>query len=59
VKLDVQVKGKTVAQLYRERDEYLLRYNASATPSDFDRGCGHATCIRSSGKTCPKATCCR
>lgn len=35
MKLDVQVKGKTVAQLYRERDEYLLRYNAGATPSDL------------------------
>jgi serine/threonine-protein kinase HipA len=35
VKLDVQVKGKTVAQLYRERDEYLLSYNADATPLDF------------------------
>jgi serine/threonine-protein kinase HipA len=26
VKLDVQVRGKTVAQLYRERDEYVLKY---------------------------------
>ncbi len=26
MKLDVQVRGKTVAQLYRERDEYILKY---------------------------------
>lgn len=26
MKLDVQVRGKTVGQLYRERDEYVLKY---------------------------------
>src|SRR6266705_431510 len=26
MRLDVQVSGKTVAKLYRERDEYLLKY---------------------------------
>lgn len=26
MKLNVQVRGKTVAQLYRERDEYVLKY---------------------------------
>lgn len=35
MKLDVRVKGKAVAQLYRERDEYVLRYNAEATADDF------------------------
>jgi serine/threonine-protein kinase HipA len=35
MKLDVQVSGKTVAQLYRERDEYLLKYLPNATPVDF------------------------
>jgi len=33
--LDVQVKGKTVAHLYRERDEYILRYDANAQIEDF------------------------
>lgn len=35
MRLDVQVKGKTVAQSYRERDEYVLRYNDDARPEDF------------------------
>lgn len=35
MKLDVQVKGKTVAQLYRERDDYVLNYNADALSDDF------------------------
>jgi serine/threonine-protein kinase HipA len=35
MKLDVQVRGKTVAQLYRERDDYALRYLAGTDASDF------------------------
>jgi serine/threonine-protein kinase HipA len=35
MKLDVQVQGKLVAQLYRERDEYVLQYLATAEPTDF------------------------
>ena len=35
MKLDVQVGGKTVAQLYRERDEYTLRYLPGTAPADF------------------------
>jgi len=35
MKLDVQVKAKNVAQLYRERDEYMLTYTAAAMPEDF------------------------
>lgn len=35
MKLDVQVSGKTVAQLYRERDEYVLRYLPDTDPADF------------------------
>lgn len=35
MKFDVQVSGKTVAQLYRERDEYLLKYLPSADAVDF------------------------
>jgi len=35
VKLDVQVRGKTVAQLYRERDEYVLKYLAGAPEDAF------------------------
>jgi len=35
MKLDVQVQGKNVAQLFRERDEYVLKYNADAEPCDF------------------------
>jgi serine/threonine-protein kinase HipA len=35
MKLDVQVCGRTVASLYRERDEYLLRYLPGVEPQDF------------------------
>ena len=35
MKLDVQVQGKNVAQLFRERDEYVLKYNADARSGDF------------------------
>lgn len=35
MRLDVQVQGRHVAQLYRERDEYVLKYSANADPSDF------------------------
>lgn len=35
MKLDVQVSGKTVAQLYRERDEYVLKYLPDADVADF------------------------
>ena len=35
MKLDVQVSGKTVAQLYRERDEYVLKYLPGADAADF------------------------
>lgn len=35
MRLDVQVKRKTVASLYRERDEYVLRYLPQATETDF------------------------
>jgi len=35
MKLDVQVCGRTVAKLYRERDEYVLAYLPQATPADF------------------------
>ncbi len=35
MKLDVQVCGKTVAQLYRERDEYVLKYLPDAERADF------------------------
>jgi hypothetical protein len=35
MKLDVQVSGKTVAQLYRERDEYVLRYLPGTDTADF------------------------
>ncbi len=35
MKLDVQVRGKRVAQLYRERDEYVLKYLPAAEPADF------------------------
>lgn len=35
MRLDVQVCGKTTAQLYRERDEYVLKYLPSAGPADF------------------------
>lgn len=35
MKLDVQVCGRTVAQLYRERDEYVLAYLPGADSADF------------------------
>jgi serine/threonine-protein kinase HipA len=35
VKLDVQVRDKTVANLYREGDEYVLKYMAGTPESDF------------------------
>jgi len=35
VKLDVQVRGRTVAKLYRERDEYVLAYLPDTDPTDF------------------------
>jgi serine/threonine-protein kinase HipA len=33
--LDVHVCGRPVAKLYRERDEYVLRYAPDIDPSDF------------------------
>ena len=35
VRLDVKVSGRTVAQLYRERDEYALKYRPGADVRDF------------------------
>lgn len=35
MKLDVHVSGRQVAQLYRERDEYVLKYTPDAAPADF------------------------
>jgi serine/threonine-protein kinase HipA len=35
MKLDVQVSGKAVAQLDRERDEYVLKYRPGVDPADF------------------------
>jgi len=35
MRLDVQVQGRNVAQLYRERDEYVLKYHVNAGPDDF------------------------
>lgn len=35
MKLDVQISGKTVAQLYRERDEYVMKYLPDTDPADF------------------------
>jgi serine/threonine-protein kinase HipA len=35
VKLDVQVLGKSVASLYRERDEYVMKYVAGAHEEAF------------------------
>ena len=35
MKLDVQVLGRKVAQLYRERDEYVMQYDAGVAPTDF------------------------
>jgi serine/threonine-protein kinase HipA len=33
--LDVHVSGKTVAKLYRERDEYVLKYLSGTAAGDF------------------------
>jgi serine/threonine-protein kinase HipA len=33
--LDVHVSGKTVAKLYRERDEYVLKYLPGTAAEDF------------------------
>ncbi|NYH20385.1 type II toxin-antitoxin system HipA family toxin [Paraburkholderia bryophila] len=35
MKLDVQVLGKNVATLYRERDDYVLKYHRDAGAADF------------------------
>lgn len=35
MRLDVQVLGKSVATLFRERDDYVLKYNRDATVNDF------------------------
>lgn len=35
MKLDVHVCGRTVANLYRERDEYVLKYLPGTDPADF------------------------
>src|SRR5262245_28777478 len=35
MKLDVQVRGKTVAQLYRDRDVYIMKYLPGTGDSDF------------------------
>lgn len=35
MKLDVQVRGQTVAQLYRERDEYVLKYLPGVSMESF------------------------
>ncbi len=35
MKLDVRVRGVRVAQLYRERDEYVLKYLPGTEPGDF------------------------
>ena len=35
MKLDVQVCGRAVAQLYRERDEYVVAYLPDTDPADF------------------------
>src|SRR5882757_9300662 len=35
MRLDVQVRGKNVATLFRERDDYVVKYNADARPADF------------------------
>jgi serine/threonine-protein kinase HipA len=35
MKLDVQVSGRTVAQLFRERDEYVLKYLPGTDGADF------------------------
>ncbi|CAB3782234.1 hypothetical protein LMG28614_01397 [Paraburkholderia ultramafica] len=31
MRLDVQVLGKNVATLFRERDDYVLKYNGNAS----------------------------
>ncbi len=35
MKLDVHVQGRKVAQLFRERDEYVLKYTPDAAAADF------------------------
>jgi len=35
MRLDVQVLGKNVATLFRERDDYVLKYNLNASAADF------------------------
>lgn len=35
MRLDVQVSGRMVARLYRERDEYVLAYLPGTAPDDF------------------------
>lgn len=35
MRLDVHVRGNRVAQLYRERDEYVLKYSVNAGVDDF------------------------
>lgn len=35
MRLDVHVRGRPVATLYRERDEYILRYKPDTAPADF------------------------
>ena len=35
MRLDVQVLGKNVATLFRERDDYVLKYNRDASAADF------------------------
>ena len=35
MKLDVHVRGRQVAKLYRERDEYVLKYGANVDAADF------------------------
>ncbi len=35
MKLDVQVRGKNVAQLYRERDDYVMKYLSGTAEADF------------------------
>lgn len=35
MRLDVQVCGRTAAQLYREGDEYVLKYLPDTDPVDF------------------------
>ena len=35
MRLDVRVRGRRVAKLYRERDEYILKYDVGTLPADF------------------------